>query len=293
MCHYAGIPRRIRLPDGERSVMVAVDAMTAPEFRRRGVFTEVVTRAHAAWRDAGVAFVLGMPNETYGSRTDALGWQRVTSLSWMVRPLRPDVLLARRFGQARLPGLEAAGKLWNALWDLGARRPFGLMVDTMDRAASEAAFDSLADAPESNAPLALHRDKAWMAHRLLDPPTPYEVVIAGDPRRPLGYAAYRVQQVNDRKIGAVAELATHPEDDSIASRLICEVARRLSDEGAEMAIALAVPGSREHRLFRRRGFMFSWGTFDIYAVILDPVVRIDTIRGAERWALAGGDFDLI
>ena len=294
VCQYAGIPRRVRLADGEHTVMVAVDAMTAPENRRRGVFTEVVSRAHAAWRDAGVAFVLGMPNEEYGSRTDALGWQRVSSLRWMIRPIQPDVLLSRRSPLGGLPGLKAAGGLWNRFWDFGGRRPPGRVCDTMDRAESEAAFDRLADVNDSNEQLELHRDKAWMSHRLLDVPvSPYRIVVASNAQEPLGYAAYRVQEVNGRRIGAIAELVTPHPDGRIGSWLIREAAGRLRDAGADIAVALAVPGSRQHRLFRRRGFLFSWGTFAIHAVILDPDVRIETLRGSGRWMLAGGDFDLI
>ncbi|MCH7823176.1 MAG: GNAT family N-acetyltransferase [Acidobacteria bacterium] len=294
LCQYAGIPRRVRLPDGEHTVMVAVDAMTAPELRRQGAFTAVVTRAHAAWRDAGVAFVLGMPNEEYGSRTDALGWQRVSSLRWMIRPIRPDVLLARRTRLGGLPGLEAAGGLWNTFWNLGARRSPGRVFEAMDRAESEAAFDRLAGARDSKEHLELHRDKAWMVHRLLDVPvSPYRIVVASDGQEPVGYAAYRVQEVNGRRIGAIAELVTPHPDSRFGSWLIREAADRLRDAGADIAVALAVPGSRDHRLFRRRGFLFSWGTFVIHAVILDPDIRIETLRGSGRWMLAGGDFDLI
>lgn len=295
VCHYGGMPRRVCLPEGERTVMVAVDGMTAPEVRRQGAYTAVVAHAHAAWRDAGVAFVLGLPNEKQ-RRIAALGWQRVASLRWMIRPLRPDLLLARRVRLARLPGLEAAGVLWNRLWDFGPRATSGVVFGAADRAEAEAAFarPGLAGAHLSTGRLALHRDRAWMAHRLLDiPESPYDIVVAGDARGALGYAAYRIQTVNDRKIGAIAELATRDEDHGTARRLISEATGRLRDQGAEIAIALAVPGSRDARLFRRRGFLFSWGAFEVHAVPLDPGIRIEALRGSERWTLAGGDFDVI
>lgn len=41
-----GIPCRYQLPGGEGTVMVAVDAMTAPEFRRKGVLRQEIGRAH-------------------------------------------------------------------------------------------------------------------------------------------------------------------------------------------------------------------------------------------------------
>ena len=53
-------------------LMVSVDTMTAPAFRRRGLLTEVAARAYEAWRDAGIAFVIGLPNQQWGSRARAL-----------------------------------------------------------------------------------------------------------------------------------------------------------------------------------------------------------------------------
>lgn len=294
VCQYAGTPRRVRLADGERTVMVVADAMTAPELRRQGALTAVVTCAHEAWRDAGVAFVLGMPNEEWGSCTDALGWRRVASLRWMIRPLRPDRLLTKRMRLPGLPGLEAAGRLWNTFWDLGSWRPPGVVLEAVDRAASEAAFDQLAGALEPDERLRLHRDKGWMIHRLLDVPVlPYEIVVARDRQQTLGYAACRVQEVNGRRIGAIAELVTRHADRRVGSWLIREAAGMLRAAGADIAIVLAVPGSSNHRLFRRRGFLFSWGTFGIHTVILDPDIHIESLRGSGRWMLAGGDFDLI
>ncbi len=294
VCQYAGIPRRICLPEGERFVMVAVDAMTAPEFRRQGAFTAVVTRAHAAWRAAGVAFVLGMPNERYGSRADALGWQRVSSLRWMIRALRPELLLARRTRLGRLPGIEVGGRFWNKLWDFGPSRPPGLELDTVNRAQAETAFDQLAGALESTEQPALRRDKEWLLHRFLDRPgSPYGVVVASDGQRARGYTAYGLQEASGRRIGTIADLVTQHADSRIGGCLLRETAARLRGAGAEIAIALAVPGSREHRLFRRQGFVFSWGTFRVDAVILDPNLNIETLRDSGPWKLAGGDFDLI
>src|SRR5512134_1989829 len=67
--HYGGIPLRFALDGPVVTAMVSVDALTAPEFRRRGLLTQGVTRAFADWQAHGVAFTLGLPYEQWGSRT--------------------------------------------------------------------------------------------------------------------------------------------------------------------------------------------------------------------------------
>src|SRR5579872_3307962 len=39
--HSGGIPTRYQLPDGLTTAMVSVDTMTDPEYRRRGLLTQV------------------------------------------------------------------------------------------------------------------------------------------------------------------------------------------------------------------------------------------------------------
>ena len=86
---YAAMPTRFEIGDRTHAVMVSVDTMTAPAFRRRGLLTEVASRAYEAWRNAGVAFVIGLPNQQWGSRAQALGWRELFPLQWLARPLRP------------------------------------------------------------------------------------------------------------------------------------------------------------------------------------------------------------
>src|ERR1700676_992401 len=57
---YAGIPTRFRLAQSPTVVMVSVDTMTAPEFRRRGLLTGVARQVYEAWRESGVACVIGL-----------------------------------------------------------------------------------------------------------------------------------------------------------------------------------------------------------------------------------------
>ena len=56
------------------------------------MLTKLATVSYASWAAEGVAAVLGLPNEQWGSRTSALGWQSMFRLEWLRMPLRIERL---------------------------------------------------------------------------------------------------------------------------------------------------------------------------------------------------------
>jgi len=99
---YACVPVAFQLPDRELRAMVSMDTMTAPEHQRKGLLTQGAARAYAAYRQSGAAFVIGLPNEAWGSRTTALGWEPLIPLRWLSLPIRLEAVLGRKL---RLGGL--------------------------------------------------------------------------------------------------------------------------------------------------------------------------------------------
>ena len=51
---FVGMPSPAIVLGTTRTVMIGADVVTAPEFRRRGVFTLTARRLFDTWRDAGV-----------------------------------------------------------------------------------------------------------------------------------------------------------------------------------------------------------------------------------------------
>ena len=288
--HYAGIPTRFRLPGREVVAMVSVDTMTAPEYQRRGLLSTVGRMVYDTWRAAGVAFVIGLPNERWGSRAGALGWEPLFDLQWLARPLRPEAILARRLGIPALARLTPAGVAWNALWRL--RRDPAVRVRVVERAGPE--FDQLWERYGADAAASVVRDSAWVNWRYLDAPAfDYRVLLAERAGQPVGYAAYRVEVHAAGAAGFVAELFA-PQADAPARRtLIAETLAALRQAGADNAVTWAVPGSPLERDLRSAGFLYSRGAFGIQIVPLDPELPLGVLRDPQSWNMAGGDFDII
>lgn len=292
VCQYAAMPAPGRLFDRDATVMMAVDAMTSPEHRRRGVLTEVVRRAHDAWRQGGVPLVLGLPNEQWGSRTQALGWAPLFRLRWLAFPLRPAAILRRRYGHIVAAGLGPLANAWIRL-----RGPFGDGIAAAQaRVVTRAgpAFDALSEKLRGLASLSIRRDGAWVGWRFLAAPEPsYRVLRAGSEAEALGWSAFRVDRSRGHAAGLVADLAADPSHPEAWSAVIETTLSALSAEGAETASTLAAEGSARYERLREQGFVPRPHGFMVHAVALDAGLDVAALGRPAAWDMAGGDFDVI
>jgi hypothetical protein len=288
---YAGIPTRYRLPDGQVTAMVSVDTMTAPEFQRRGLLSAVGRAVYDTWRAAGIPFVIGLPNERWGSRSGALGWQALFPLQWLVRPLRPEAILARRLRLPAVARLAWLGAAWRGFWRMRLPRDPAFQTRMVERAGPE--FDELWRCG-ADAPVSVVRDSAWVNWRYLDAPArAYRVVLAERAGQPVGYAAYRVEAHRGGQAGFIGELFTPQADTRARRMLIGRALQALHAAGADNAIALAVPGSPVYQDLKGAGFLHGRGAFSVQIVPLDPALPMDVLRDPRSWNMAGGDFDVI
>ncbi len=288
---YAGIPLRYRVLTGERIGMVSVDTMTAPEFQRRGLLTQVGHQAYDSWQAAGVPFVIGLPNQRWGSRANALGWIDLFPLQWLVRPLRPEALLARRLKMHPLTHLTLIASAWNRAWTRRLQHDTSIKIRSVTQAGPE--FDQLWCLLEDDVPISLVRDSAWVNWRYLNAPAfDYHVALAERSGHPTGYVVYRWDADLDRRVGVIAEVLAPRSEARTRDELIRAALIALQTAGAELVVALAVPGTALWQTFRRAGF-WPRAQFGVQLVPLDPQLPIEQLRDPHQWNLSGGDFDVI
>lgn len=286
MFHLAGIPCRVRLGNEDRWVMVAVDGMTDPAWRRQGVLTQVTSGLFDRWRAAGVALVLGLPNDQWRSRISALGWKPMFPLAWLVRPILPQKIIARRFGIAALADAAWVDGLWNRLWDGPAER--GIVVSELERAGEEWSAFWRALRPRLGPCFA--RDADWINWRYLDASgAGFRVLQVKREGKAAGFLALRVRDGG----GLIGEVFTSPDDLPAFAALVRSAVQRLSADGVAVVRALAVPGSWPYRAYRRLGFFSGRHAFGVHGVILDPAVAWAVWRREPGWQLSGGDFDAV
>jgi hypothetical protein len=286
--HYGGVPRTLKLGAEERDVMIAVDSVTESEFRRRGILTAGVRSAHRAWAEAGFACVLGLPNEQWGSRIQALDWRPLFPLTWLLRPLRPEQLLARRLGFPPLGKLGFIGRLGRSLPQDPPDPSFE--IEEVERLGDE--VGAVAAAYASEGLLLPARDSAWLDWRYFACPLHrYRMLAARRGGRLAGYLVYRFDP--ESRYGFIAELLTRPDDDGARYALAVAAAERLDRRGAIAVAALAAPGSALFRSLRHARFLPRRKSFGVHCVPLADDFDPAMLRDPSRFWLQGGDFDVI
>jgi hypothetical protein len=288
---YAGIAQRYQLGGSIAIGFVSVDTMTDPDFRRRGLLTQVATRAYESWRAADAAFVIGLPNQQWGSRAAALGWQELFPLRWLARPLAPEAYLARRLRMpwlARIPGLDAA---WNKWFDRRLRP--SAEVEVAEVARADAGFDELWQRLRSAFSFSTVRDSAWVNWRFADSPSRrYQLLAARRAGRVVGYLAFRRVESGRRVTVHLAELVAEPHDGAARASLLVALMARARADRAELLVTLAIPGTALDRELRRAGF-FAGPEFSVQAVPFAGSPPIEVLRQRERWFMTGADYDVV
>jgi hypothetical protein len=291
IAQHAGIPTKFWLAGTQVTTIVGVDRMTAPEFRRQGLMTEVVRQALANWREGGIAFLIGLPNEQWEKRRRAFGWQSLFPLQWMVRPLRPEAILARRLRIPLLNRATAVAALWNRVLKGRLKRDPDVQIEQVRNAGEE--FDQIWESCKSDAMFSTVRDAAWVNWRFLSSPSgEYQLVLARRAGKAVGYAAYRLARTEQKTSAYLAEIVTARTDSGCRDTLLDDLIDKLRAADAETLVALAVPGTLTFRWLCGAGF-FLGHAFSVQLAPLSPELPIDQMRDPENWSITGADFDVV
>ncbi len=297
--HYAGILVPFQFPTGQSQVMISTDSMTAPAYRRRGLLTTVVPRLFDSWRAAGIPLTLGLPNERWGSRRSAIGWQLLFPLRWLRFPLRLESLAGRKLHLDGLAHLHAASTLWQRFWRSRAALDPGVEVARVDEAGS--LFDRLWAQRAGDVPFSVVRDGRWVTWRYLSSPMMhYEVLLASRDGEPVGYSVVGYGRRDHTQMapqaggrGYIVEMLVAQDDRAAVDTLIVRTLQAMAAAGFDQALTLAVPGTTLDAAWQRLGFRPAWGAFDVCYVPLADDLPAEIIGSPANWHIAGGDFDIV
>ncbi|MCU0275096.1 MAG: GNAT family N-acetyltransferase [Acidimicrobiales bacterium] len=290
--HLGAIPVRLWLGGSEHPGLVLVDGMVHPDFRRRGVISDVRNHARRSWIEGGASLGLVLPNEQWGSRVRAFGWQPVFPFRWRRLLLRPSATLARRFRLAalgRLRVLDAAARWWSRRGS-----PADTSVDLRPLTEAGPELDELWLEARAGVGVSLVRDRAWVAWRYLEAPAAdFRVLLGERDGRAVGYVAYRLIEEAGSSWATLADVFADPREPGLVEALLAGVVRHLAELGVESVAGLAVPGTDLDRDLHRSGFRPSRGSFGVHLVPYREDLPLEILRNPRRWLIAGGDFDIV
>ena len=260
---------------GERvGAVQAVDLATHPDYRGKGVNSELTKRAIAMLRETK-SFALGLPNEMSRSQSRKVGWRPVGKVAVWVRVRRP----LRVLRGARLLRSPA-----QALTPPAIEAPTAADCLTDGRALAEL----LSDSDDPGARLVTDGSADYMRWRFEPFLADYRAVAEHEGGRLAGVAIFRLRQRGRLWEGAVCELLVRPGDHRTAARLLRQVARAAP---LDYLTAVPVAGSTQARSLARAGFARSpigAGTLGVTPyreeVAPDPFTT-------DSWALSLGDLE--
>jgi GNAT superfamily N-acetyltransferase len=258
----------------EVGAVQAVDLATHPDYRGRGVSSELTMRARETLRET-TAFSLGLPNELSRSQSRKVGWEPVGALPLWVRVRRP-LRVARR---AR--ALRSAGRAL-AVPSADAAPVAELLVD------HGAVAGLLADARAAEPRFATRCDVDYLSWRYEPQLGDYRAVVEHRAGALTGMAIFGLRQRGELWEASICELLVRPGDHRTVARLLRQVIR-----AAPVDYLAAVPaaGSSQARALARAGFVRS--PFGARALGVSPYrERIEPDpRLSSSWSLSFGDLE--
>jgi len=303
VAYYGNIPVRLKVGDRVVIAAQAVDAMVAPEARRRGLFVTLARETYRQMDDAGVALTYAFPNPvSLVAFVERLGWMQVGGVPRYVR-----VLDAR--GAARAAGRAGPAGWLYALW-LGALSRPGIrrepapasglsvrLVETLDER-----FDGLWAEASRSFPIAVVRDSAYLRWRYLEhPASPYLVLAAERGSRLAGLAVLSTRDVGSAGIIALTELLVAPGDREAGLALVAECVQRARQAGGAQLQCWLLPHPAFYRdMLEQSGLIFRAVRYapGLVRYTTPHIIRMHPAHSvspdptlAENWYLSAGDYD--
>ncbi|MBN2464462.1 GNAT family N-acetyltransferase [candidate division WOR-3 bacterium] len=283
---------------GRRALTGALftDVMVHPEFRRRGIFSRLVSVCvEEAWRN-GADFISTMPNDLSLPGFLKSGWVNLGDRRLMVCPLRPAGNVRRGRGTRWWSLLTAIPAALTELRHhrLSSHGPIAEEAERFDPSA-----DALADlTARKRSVLALRRDAAWLNWRYCDKPrNEYGRFVARERDGSIsGVVVTHVEMRFGLRAGFLVELVSASTEST--RTLVAAAIRSLRRQGAEAAAAVMSESQTIRDLFKL-GFLAVPGAVSpkhFHTVFLPrpgSEGQFASLLRVDRWSLTLGDWDAI
>ncbi|HUR29469.1 MAG TPA: GNAT family N-acetyltransferase [Planctomycetota bacterium] len=254
---YACNPR-LATTRGESAAVIGEtgDVMTHPDWRKRGIFSELDRAAMARAKEQGWPLVFGLPNRRSAHIFLELGWERVGTLRPFTCVLA-DVAAARseRAKEGRLAGWTTGFALRRSR--RARARASVIAAGHVLRAIEQgfpAATDELSRTVEKRFAFMVRRDKAYLDWRFLSGPA--RLHRAFEVRDAAGaFAGYCVVQLPrpGSVVGFLVDVLAR--DDAAFAAAIQGGIEALEQGGAALVQATAIDGSWWEAQLRAHGFL--------------------------------------
>lgn len=249
--HYAILPREIRIGENVVESGLVVDVMTHPDYGKRGIFVNSGLEAFRQAESAGLAMLIGFPNEAAIRGHQKVGWSELGSIRVFARPLRASAVKEFLGDRVRLPGISV--RIIDTF--LRALNAISLVESSVDISASWISTSELMsikdelkvfeEASLKTYPIFNLRTPDWLRWRLSDPLDPAFIMVLryGETKAIVGFGVLKVKEKDGMKTGAVMDLLAVGGDRRIQRRILRGLLDKSLQEGCELLVILGSPAS--------------------------------------------------
>jgi predicted N-acetyltransferase YhbS len=245
----------------EIPVMLGVNIVIAPEYRRQGIHTTLTAQRREDLQNAGYRFVCVYPNQRSMPTLVRSGKHiLVSQVPLLVRPLKIRVLGDRYIRNPLIR--RGVGLGWrigsHTLWRESEPSMDGTGLHIEEDTQPDEAYERFWEQVKTKYQIMLVRDRAFLQWRFVDIPIrKYQMLSARKGGEILGYIVLREADIRGTMTGLIADFLVLPGEtgDQAGLRLLYEALQRFKQAELPLTGALMLPHTQEYHLMRRAGYL--------------------------------------
>lgn len=254
--HAAEVPLAMKVGAENVVVGLGIDAMTHPEYRRQGMYLEVVKARRALGEARGIRATYAFPNRfSYPGQTNELGAFDIATMQKVIRPLNWRNAVRT---QTRNRLVVAISPVLGAFLDMTffrpGKAPSGKGLNIVQVPRFDERIDSLWQRASSQHQVLVARNRDYLNWRYVAvPDADYLICVAEREEVIAGYLVVSRKHLDRARIGVILDVFAESED--VARYLIGDVVTRCRQEKLDLLYGARMAGTTLARAFRRDGFL--------------------------------------
>lgn len=291
--HASEIPIGMKIGNENRLVGLGADALTHPDYRRQGMYIELVKGRRAEGEKRGMPATYSFPNELSYPAMHSRGLtEDIGAMEKVVRPIswRASVRTKTQ-NKIALALAPLAGALLSATVYRARKAPAISGLTVVPITGFDERFNNLWNRVSPRYQVVVLRNKDYLNWRYVGVPDKnYSVLAAQRGDAVAGYLVFSHEEVDQANTATIVDVFT--ESDDVTQRLIAEAVARCRQDKMDLVYSARMEGTSLATAFRRNGFLPVPFTNDIRLTGLSSSPDIaELLLNPKNWFLQIGDSD--
>jgi len=294
--YCAILPMRLSIMGKIVLASLAVDKLTHPDHRRRGIYETLAKKVYAEAAGDGIRIVLGFPNQfSHAAIIEKLDWFDIANMQIMLKPLNWKDAIGLVAKNQYLGSIfsPVASLLWDKTLH-GRKKPDVIEGLTVKQVTSfDERFDILWNKVADQFQIMVLRNNNYLRWRYGAPEANYSIFIAEKDSEIWGYLVIKYITDSGIKVGIIFDMVAQSKD------VLDPLIRKLIRDCQQNRVALIQYQLRANKVYRRvlqrNGFIslpFIKGSyFCAYSTSTD--ISQQFLGNPDNWFVQIGDSDLV